>query len=110
MIHARKRSRFAPQALPSIAAFVRLANGLNCDCSFQAFIPAFVDNAHATFTDFAADTIVADRFEHAHHRNPSANVITSAHLLKLSRRREARTRFEEVSEKNSRDLNALSGN
>jgi hypothetical protein len=60
MIHAGKRSRFAPQAAPRIYTFVCLANSLNCDCSFQPFIPALVHNTHATFTDLAPDTIVAD--------------------------------------------------
>jgi hypothetical protein len=62
---------FAPQAAPSIFAFVCLANGLNCYCSFQALIPAVVDYAHPTFTDFAPDTKVADHFVHVHHRNSS---------------------------------------
>jgi hypothetical protein len=73
MIYARQRSRFPPQALPSISALVSLANGLNCYCSFQTLIPALVYNAHATFTDLAPDTIVANDFEHAHHRNRSAS-------------------------------------
>jgi hypothetical protein len=76
------------------------------------FIPAFVDNAHATFTDFAADTIVADRFEHAHHRNPSANVITSAHLLNClaGEKRERDLRKFQRRIRGTWTINALSGN
>ena len=64
MVHARKRSCFAPQPAPGVSAFGFIVDGLNGNRAFQALVPAFVDHTHSTFADFAPDPVVANGFEH----------------------------------------------